>query len=255
MSSSLSGVVIRASDFAQSTKVFTALIFKGAIRNRPVTDRQLLHRYYVDEARVALVATPHQAAADGLRDGVERIVLKMPDLDDRLNALRSLGLPMVRGGHSFILEAAAANGVAVELRPTTQPHKRGAASHVFLDHIAILVNDLAPAAARWETILGAPPATIGPYPPGGAEAARFLLGERMIELVSPSRSGPSPLRTRLERVGEGPLALALVARDLDYTVRAVEAAGARILRQPPHVLVHPRDAAGTLIQLTPRVEH
>ena len=36
---------------------------------------------------------------------------------------------------------------------------------------------------------------------------------------------------------------------------AVEAAGGRIVQQSPHVLVHPGDAAGVVIQLTPRVQH
>ena len=35
---------------------------------------------------------------------------------------------------------------------------------------------------------------------------------------------------------------------------AVEAAGGRIVQQS-HVLVHPGDAAGVVIQLTPRVQH
>jgi len=49
--------------------------------------------------------------------------------------------------------------------------------------------------------------------------------------------------------------LALVAPDLERTLERVKAAGPRVVWREPHWFVHPKDAAGVLIQLTPRVEH
>ena len=49
--------------------------------------------------------------------------------------------------------------------------------------------------------------------------------------------------------------VAEVASVLDRTLERVEAAGARVIRQEPHWFVHPKDASGVLVQLTPRLEH
>ena len=85
--------------------------------------------------------------------------------------------------------------------------------------------------------------------------SRFLVGERMIEILAPHPDRTSALTARLATAGDGPYALALVAADLVATVATVEAAGVRVLDQPPHLIIHPGDAAGVPIQLTPRVRH
>ena len=129
---------------------------------------------------------------------------------------------------------------------------------VILDHVALMVDDIDTAVQRWEDILGAPPVMFGLHPLGTAIVARFHLGDRMIELATPlpaEDGATSALRARLDKVGGGVLALALVAKNLDITTTAVKAAGGRIIYQAPHELVHPGDAAGVLIQLTPRVHH
>ena len=51
------------------------------------------------------------------------------------------------------------------------------------------------------------------------------------------------------------IVLALVAPDIEQTLERVKAAGARVVLREPHWFVHPKDAAGVLIQLTPRVDH
>ena len=109
------------------------------------------------------------------------------------------------------------------------------------------------ATAKQYALLGFPPAHIGVHPLGTAFAARFLIGTRMIELLSPLAGSDSPLTARLARVGEGPYGLAIIAHDLDAALERVTAVGARIIEQPPHLIVHPSDAAGVPIQLTPRV--
>ena len=119
----------------------------------------------------------------------------------------------------------------------------------------MLVGDIAEAAPRWEIVLGTAPDSCGVHPLGTAMAARFLLDRRMLELVAPLPGKPSALRERLERRGEGPFALAIVASDLERTRAAIAAAGARIMYRPPHHIVHPADTAGVPLQITPQVHH
>ena len=42
---------------------------------------------------------------------------------------------------------------------------------------------------------------------------------------------------------------------LGTSIAAVSAVGARLVDQPPHIIVHPSDASGVPVQLTPRVHH
>jgi hypothetical protein len=124
-----------------------------------------------------------------------------------------------------------------------------------LDQVALLVTDVTAMAHRGSLILGGPPAQLGMHPLGTSVAARFLLGDRMIEWLAPLPNQAAPLSKRLDRFGEGPFALARIAHDLDAMVAAVSAVGARIIDQPLQTIVHPSDASGVAIQLTPRVQH
>ena len=96
---------------------------------------------------------------------------------------------------------------------------------------------------------------MGRHPLRTFNAARFILNDRMIELVAPVPGVPSAVENRIASKGEGVIAIALVAPDLDRTLKRIAAAGARVVKKSPHVFVHPADAAGVLIQLTPRLEH
>lgn len=128
---------------------------------------------------------------------------------------------------------------------------------VVLDHVAIMVNDLSASAAAWEQATGLAAEMIGVHPisNGTLEAARFAVGERMLELISPVAGTTSAVGSRLAKVGEGALALALPAADLDAKRNELEQVGVRLVHQPPHWHVHPANPAGVLIQLTPRVQH
>lgn len=127
----------------------------------------------------------------------------------------------------------------------------------YLDHVALVVADLEDTANRWEAAIGVTPELIGLHPVsnGTLEAGRLAVGDRMVELLSPVPGTTSGAAARLERVGEGPMALALPAVDLDAKRRRLEQLGVKLLWQDPHWMVHPANPAGTLIQLTPRVKH
>lgn len=79
--------------------------------------------------------------------------------------------------------------------------------------------------------------------------------EQMVELISPIEGKPSGVADRMRTHGEGIQTVALIAFELELTLQRIRKTGARLLRQEPHWFVHPADAAGVLIKLTPRVAH
>ena len=145
----------------------------------------------------------------------------------------------------------------VQLTPRREFGPRPKSGDAHLDHVAIRVGNLGTAGRRWETITGMPAHHMGVHPisHGTFEATRLEMGERMIELVSPVPGQPSPLAERLASHGEGVVTVAIPASDIDVALGRLRAIGARVLHQEPHWLVHPKDASGVLIQLTPRVLH
>lgn len=246
----LTGVVIRSTDLDHDTAVFTAIT--GATPSPPAEEAATpVERavFAVDDAQLTLLPS------DGGQRGIERFVIEVADLDATHDELRSAGSDATRNGDCVQIDSEWA-GVKVELRAQTAEQDRSTQpAGAELDHVAILVADTELMAQRWTAIVGAPPAHAGVHPLGTTMAARFMLGDRMIELLAPLPDTPSPLRTRLDQVGDSPFALAIIANDLDATTKAVAAAGARLLDQPPHIVVHPSDASGVPIQLTPRVNH
>lgn len=243
----LAGVVVRSTDLDHDTAVFTAIT--GTDATPPVaevTDRAV---FAVGDAQLTLLPS------DTGQRGIEQFVIEVADLDAAHDELRSAGADAKRNGDGLQIDRTWA-GVQVELRALTAEQDRSTQpAGAVLDHVAILVADTELMAQRWTAIVGAPPAHAGVHPLGTTMAARFMLGDRMIEVLAPLPDMPSPLRTRLDQVGDGPFALAIIANDLDLTTTAVAAAGARLLDQPPHIVVHPSDASGVPIQLTPRVDH
>ncbi len=205
------------------------------------------------DARLTLIASDE--AADSTKRGIERLVIGVEEVDAAHKRLRDAGAVTERKGDVVELESEWA-GVLVEMRPLRAgDDNRAADARSVLDHVAILVPDIEPMLGRWAAITGGSAAHAGVHPLGTSVAGRFLLGDRMIEVLAPLPDGESPLRARLDRAGPGPFALAIIANDLDETVTAVSASSARLIDQPPHVVVHPSDASGVPIQLTPRVGH
>jgi len=189
--------------------------------------------------------------------GVHLACLPVADLAARSTMLEANGVQLVRnGGHVFV-HPRCANGVLVQLTSRGNIGGRRRPGDACFDHVAIRVHDLAAATRRWEAITGVGAHVMGIHPISGGTftAARIELGERMIELISPVPGRASPLAERLASHGEGVAVLALPARDIDATLARLRACGARVLRQEPHWMVHPKDASGVLIQLTPRVRH
>ena len=179
---------------------------------------------------------------DSTLQGVFRLTICLDEGSDhaRTDASRTLVLNGLQIGF-----AAAVQSSAMEAR------------RAHLDHVAICVHDLDAASSAWEALLGIRAVRMGIHPVSGGTfaASRLALDERMIELVSPVPGVPSVLAKRLASRGEGVVTLALPVADLGATLNRLSDMGVTVVNQPPHWMVHPRDAAGVLVQLTPRVEH
>jgi catechol 2,3-dioxygenase-like lactoylglutathione lyase family enzyme len=223
-------------------------------------------RFYLDDAVVELaepLANPtHGQGGEIARrigragPGVYLVCLPVADLDARTAVLGAQGVQLLRDDGHVYVHPRGANGVLVQLTPRREFGPRPTPGDACLDHVAVRVRDLDAAARRWETITGvrALPMGVHPISRGTFEATRFEMGARMIELVSPVPGQASLLAERLASHGEGVVAVALPANDIEVTLARLRAVGARVLRQEPHWMVHPKDASGVLVQLTPRIK-
>ncbi len=96
-----------------------------------------------------------------------------------------------------------------------------------LDHVVIAVRDRDTAAETCARLLGRRPSWRGAHPELGTRNALFRLENTYLELLAPGGEGPvgKLLGERLERDGEGPLALAFGTDDLDACVKGLRARG------------------------------
>jgi catechol 2,3-dioxygenase-like lactoylglutathione lyase family enzyme len=79
-----------------------------------------------------------------------------------------------------------------------------------LDHVSIAVQEIEPAVAAYERLLGMPPSWCGAHPALGTEGALFAVSNAAVELVTPKPNAEESegLRARLAERGEGLIALA-----------------------------------------------
>ena len=127
-----------------------------------------------------------------------------------------------------------------------------------LNHVAIVVPDVARAAAVYRDNLGASVSAPTPLPAHGVTVVFVVLPNTKIELLEPL-GADSPVRGFLERNPSGGLhhlcyevANILAARD------SLKAQGARVLgdgeprlgaHNKPVLFLHPKDFCGTLVEL------
>jgi methylmalonyl-CoA/ethylmalonyl-CoA epimerase len=127
-----------------------------------------------------------------------------------------------------------------------------------LNHVAIVVPDLAAAAARYRDALGARVSPPQPLPAHGVSVVFVELPNSKIELLQPL--GPaSPVSGFLERNPAGGMHhLCYEVDDLAAARDRLVAAGARVLgdgeprlgaHDKPVLFLHPKDFCGTLIEL------
>ncbi|WP_055048465.1 methylmalonyl-CoA epimerase [Devosia sp. A16] len=127
-----------------------------------------------------------------------------------------------------------------------------------LNHVAIVVPDLAAAAARYRDLLGAEVHSPHDLPEHGVTVVFVQLENTKIELMTPLGEN-SPVRKFLDANPAGGMHhVCYEVPDLASSIRTLVDAGARILGDGkprlgahglPVVFLHPKDFDGTLIEL------
>ena len=127
-----------------------------------------------------------------------------------------------------------------------------------LSHVAIAVPDLDAACRRYRDALGAVVSDPRPMPEHGVTVVFVELPNTRVELLEPLGDS-SPVAGFLERHPVGGLHhLCFEVEDIEAARRALEAQGARVLGNGrpapgahgrPVLFLHPKDFAGTLVEL------
>lgn len=128
-----------------------------------------------------------------------------------------------------------------------------------LDHVAIAVNDLDRAIAEYRSRYGVEPLHRETVQSQGVEEAMIPVGGSFVQLLMPL-SADTPVGRFLESNGEGLHHVAYAVVDIEEALEHLRSQGARLIDEKPRVggrgariaFVHPKDLAGTLIEL---VEH
>jgi len=192
------------------------------------------------------------APKPGQRGGVVGVDITVGSVADRAAALGALGIDTADFGDHSHFDLA---GLDVSISEEAPGVAVDATAHV--DHVAVVIHDLEMGSAQWEAATGITAHQMGLHPisNGAFSASRMVLGDRMMELIAPTPGVESAVANRLAANGEGPTAVAIPVDNIDACRTALDAIGARVIRSDPHWMVHPKDAAGVLVQLTPRVLH
>ena len=127
-----------------------------------------------------------------------------------------------------------------------------------LNHIAIVVDDLEAATARWRDVLGASVSSPQPLPEHGVTVVFIDSGNSKIELLEPLGEN-SPIAKYLERSPDGGMHhMCFEVDDILAARDQLLAEGARVLgdgepkigaHNKPVLFLHPKDFNGTLIEL------
>ncbi len=127
-----------------------------------------------------------------------------------------------------------------------------------LNHIAIVVDDLKAATARWRDVLGAKVSQPQPLPEHGVTVVFIDSGNSKIELLEPLGEN-SPIAKYLERSPDGGMHhMCFEVDDILAARDQLLAEGARVLgdgepkigaHNKPVLFLHPKDFNGTLIEL------
>jgi methylmalonyl-CoA/ethylmalonyl-CoA epimerase len=125
-----------------------------------------------------------------------------------------------------------------------------------LDHVAIAVNDLDATIEGYRNRYGVEPLHREVVEQQGVEEAMIPVGGSFVQLLQPL-SPDTPVGKFLETHGEGLHHIAYAVVDIEAALAHLAGQGARLIDEEPRIggrgariaFVHPRDLAGTLIEL------
>ncbi len=130
-----------------------------------------------------------------------------------------------------------------------------------LNHVAIVVEDLAAALPFFRDLLGLPLARVADIPAEAVRVAFFPMEGGEIELVQPTTPDSGVARF-LARRGPGLHHICVEVEDLEATLERLRAAGVQLIHETPllgsdgtrYAFIHPRSAFGVLVELYERLE-
>lgn len=125
-----------------------------------------------------------------------------------------------------------------------------------IDHVGIAVRDLEVATARYTILMAVPPQHVEEVAEQNVKVAMFKVGESRLELLAPT-SPASTIAKFLDKRGEGIHHICFKVADLEATVARLRQEGMEILPDAGAIgaeesriaFLHPRSAAGVLIEL------
>ncbi|MFN2183274.1 MAG: methylmalonyl-CoA epimerase [Anaerolineae bacterium] len=127
-----------------------------------------------------------------------------------------------------------------------------------LDHIGIVVRDIAAALQVYQEALGLPLQEMQDLPDQQVRVAFLPVGESNLELVQPT-SGDSGVARYLANRGEGIHHICIEVEDIEGALARLQAHDVQLIDQEPRrgahgkvAFVHPKGAHGVLLEL---VEH
>lgn len=124
-----------------------------------------------------------------------------------------------------------------------------------IDHIGIVVEDIAKALQVYQSGLGLPLMEVLEVPDQQVKVAFLPLGESNLELVQPT-SDDTGIARYLARRGEGIHHICIEVEDIDAALKRLMDRGVQLIDETPRqgahglvAFVHPRGAHGVLIEL------
>jgi methylmalonyl-CoA/ethylmalonyl-CoA epimerase len=125
-----------------------------------------------------------------------------------------------------------------------------------IHHVAVAVEDLDASLATFESQYNVTPISREVIEDQGVEEAMIAIGGSHIQVLQPL-DPDTPVGRFLERNGEGMHHIAFAVVDIDAALEHLRTQGARLIDEKPRIgggghkiaFVHPKEVAGTLIEL------
>ncbi len=125
-----------------------------------------------------------------------------------------------------------------------------------INHVAIVVPELADAQKFWVEALGLELGSVAQVPEEGVEIAFLPVGDSEIELISPTEADSGVARYLAKR-GPGMHHICLEVADIEATLARLKTAKIPLINEEPAVnkngtryaFIHPKGANGVLVEL------
>jgi len=130
-----------------------------------------------------------------------------------------------------------------------------------IDHVAVAVEDIDEALAKWREVLGLAPQEREVVASQKTEAALLPVGETSIELIAPK--GNDGLRKFLDKRGPGLHHIAVEVEGIEAALALLESLGVPLIDRTPRsgarghkvAFVHPKATGGVLVELVEPSDH